>query len=377
MNARRWVVCGLVLSGLAVPAAALACGGGGVVSARPGSVGANTQRVVLSVNDDGAGGGATTTDVVAQIGVPSSSENYGVLLPVPSEPTLDPTPISSDELDRLDEATGPIILSYEGGSSSGCGCLGTGSAAGDSKRSDPGVRTSAPVNIGPVTAVVVSGGAEAVSDWLRENGFALSAADEPILAEHADGYFIALRRNEAATQGPTSIGVHYTMAGDHRVLSLRFARIGAASKVAFTAFVVANEVSGPSSPFAALTLADLDWKPLQAGDYAEAVRSAVERNGNKAFVLESQTPVAELPSLAGTRLAGLFHASTVTRLTTVLPATALTEDALFFTPYKGYVPNERHVQNSNIPRSREAALGSLAALLVTGIWRRRRGRARV
>jgi hypothetical protein len=376
MKIRAWVALGAGLAGVATPRAADACGAGGVVSTtQAGGVGSDAQRVILAVNE-GVSGGAATTDVVVQLGVPETTETYGALLPVPSEPTLDATPISAEAIDRLDEETAPKIVSQgEDSGSSGCGC-GAGAAMGDSKGGEaPGVRASAPVNIGPVTAVTLAGTPEAVSTWLGENGFSVSPADQAMIAQYSDGYnggyFIAIRRNQAVTNVPSSIGIHFTMTGDHRGLSLRFASLGAPATVAFTVFVVANETTGPSAPFSALTVEDLNPEIVRHGGYAQAVRSAVQTNGNRAFVIESRTSVSGLSPSAVTRL---FAGSTVTRLSTVLPASALTADAEFDTAFKGNIPNVLFVQSSVESGYRTASAASFPALLLLGLWRRRRPR---
>ncbi len=368
---------GVAVAAVATPRAVNACGAGGVVStSRISSVGSDAQRVILAVNE-GVSGSQATTDIVVQLGVPKTTEAYGALLPVPSEPTLDANPISADEIDQLDEATAPKIVSQaEDSGSSGCGCVSGAAVRGDDKGEQPGVRASAPVNIGPVTAVTLAGNPEAVSTWLGENGFAVGAADQKMIAQYSDGYnggfFIAIRRNEAVTNAPSSIGVHFSMTGDHRSLSLRFASLGAPAAVGFTVFVVANETTAPSSPFTALTLDNLNPEIVRHGGYTQAVRSAVQANGNRAFVLESRTLVSQLPPSSLTRL---FAGSTVTRLSTVLPASALTEDAEFGRPFEGNVPNVLFVQSSVESGYRTAGVASFPVLLLLRLWRRRRPQA--
>src|SRR5689334_164977 len=124
MKVRAWVTLGVAVAGVATPRLADACGAGGVVSTSiAGNVGSDAQRVILAVNGSDQGGPATT-DIVVQIGVPKTTERYGALIPVPSEPTLDPSPISSLAIDQLDEATAPKIVSQgEDSGSSGCGCF--------------------------------------------------------------------------------------------------------------------------------------------------------------------------------------------------------------------------------------------------------------
>jgi hypothetical protein len=370
MKSKAWVILGAWAASVALPEVAEACGGGGVVSSRPGSVGANAQRVFISVHDDGVGGSFDGTDVITQINVPATTDDYGALLPLPSEPTLDSRPVAAQELEQLDMATAPQLLETEDSGGSGFSCACAGSAAGESKGSRASV--SEPVDIGPVTAVVLTGTTDAVNGWLGDNGFVISAADQAMIADYAGYYFVAIRRNDrAAPGGPTSIGIHFSMPGDHRELPLRFASLGAASTVTFTLFIATSETVGPSPPFAALTLDDLDGSILRFMGYRQAVQSAIRAHDNRAFVLESSTPSAEIFGLAGTTIGSLLGGTTVTRMTTILPAEALTEDAHFYDPYPGEVPNERNLNAHNALRSREANFGALTALVLLGMWRRR------
>jgi hypothetical protein len=70
-----------------------------------------SQRIVMSVR---AGG---TTDMIVQVTVPRTTADYGVLIPVPSEPTLDNRPVSSADLDALDAITAQVMHRKEVSSS--------------------------------------------------------------------------------------------------------------------------------------------------------------------------------------------------------------------------------------------------------------------
>jgi hypothetical protein len=372
VSGKRWVQTSVLasLSVLAWSQSAGACGGGALVSER--GVVVNAQRVILSTRSSG------TTDIVAQIGVPSTTADYGVLIPVPSEPTLDAEPVSALELAALDDATAPQIQREDASESSAPGC-GCGAAGADSSKGGAapmrGVTASPPMQIGPVEAVSLKGeSADAISAWLAENGFALPSEHEATLASYvgAGNYFIAIRRSETAASGaPSSIGIHYTLAGDHRKLSLAFARIGAANKVAFTVFVANQQATGPSAPFAALTLDSLDATLLRTGDYQGAVEAAVQSRGSKAFVLEGVAP-RELISDQAPSIAKLVDAgAVVTRATTVVAREALTEDAIFASPVQGSVPTSRWASR-NVFKSNYANLTPFGVLLLMGLRRRRR-----
>ena len=381
------VACGLS----SLPGASVwACGGGGVTS-RVG-VTTNAQRIFMSVRATG------TTDIVAQIAVPQTTADYGVLIPVPDEPTLDDEPVSAEELNALDNATAPKIFvqtGSSGSSGSGCGCLGAGAGDDDSagtKGPSRGVTVSSEVTIGPVLAVSLTGDSgDAVRAWLTDNGFSLPQDDTATLDRYvgAGKYFIAIRRKEAtsgvgasggvasggaATGGATSIGIHYTLPGDHRMLSLGFTRIGAAPKLAITLFLAAPQIVGPSEPFKALTLDALDAAVLRDKDYALALESAVAAHDSKAFVLEGSRPFGGLAS-SMPKLAALVDSDAVlTRATTILPRDRIEDDAVFATQFKGDVPSYR-VVSLGAAHARYAGMGSLALLLVAGGLRRRsRGR---
>ena len=102
--------------------AAHACGAGGVTTHVDTTIGADAQRIFISVHDG-------VTDIVTQIGVPATNADYGVVIPVAAEPTLDPAPVMSSELDALFTATAPSVLMQTGGGGGGCGCpFATGSS---------------------------------------------------------------------------------------------------------------------------------------------------------------------------------------------------------------------------------------------------------
>jgi hypothetical protein len=324
--------------------------------------------------------------------VPNSPADYGVLIPVPASPTLDPNPVSAADFDALDDATVPSIRIYHASEESdGCSCLpiAAGDDEGGSVQTLPEIHLTEPVEIGPVTAVVLSGDTpEAVDAWLQEHGFALSDADRPMLAAYSGRgqSFIAIRRNEALSNGPSgSMGIHFTLPGDQRGLPLRFARIGAASSVAFTVFVAAQGVVGPTPPFATLSLDDLDEDLLWRDEYGAAVADAVAGHSGRAFLIEntqSRSALEDPPYQQGVQfslrgspfLQWISPGAALTRLSTRLPAESLTEDVAFI-PYEGPHPFSRTLEGAPLVR-RSAHAGVLLALVLGGALRRRARRSR-
>jgi hypothetical protein len=363
----------VVTSLLPAARAARACGAGGVTTHADTTIAADAQRIFISVHDG-------VTDIVTQIGVPATTADYGVVIPVAAEPTLDPTPVMSSELDVLFSATAPSILVQTGDGGGGCGCpLATGSnKGGGGAPTRGGTQVSEPVTIGPVTAVTLTADTgDAINAWLADNGFAISPADQPIVAAYAatGRYFIALRRNDSAADGGgSSVGLHFTLPGDQRGLPLRFSRIGSAATVGFTVLVAADDYVAPASPFATLTLNNLVAETLRRSGYAVAVSDAVAQHGGHAFVVEGTWTDADL---ARDRIDSLRPyiptGAHLTRLSTLMPATALDTDAFLDQPLTRAAPRQIYVERTT-PAHAPPRLAIGAGLLATAVMVRRRAR---
>lgn len=282
--------------------AAHACGAGAVT--RAGSVGVDAQRIFLSVR-----GGKT--EIVVQLIVPRSPSDYGALIPLPAQPTIDAPPVAAAELDALDRATQVEIPDPSDSGGRGCGCGSAADAAGPGGR---GVLVET-VEIGPVSAASLrADDSAAVNTWLADSGYVLPAGGRALVEAYAGPgrFFVAVKRSGAITDTADSLGLHLSLDGDHRGLPLRFTRLGAASRIAFTVFVVAAQAAGPSAPYTTFGVDALD--PADAfASYADAVADAVAARG-----------------ALGARLATLVEAGHIlTRYSTVLDAAAISDDADF------------------------------------------------
>ncbi|MHB8421084.1 MAG: DUF2330 domain-containing protein [Myxococcales bacterium] len=302
------------------------------------------QREFMSVH-------AASTDIVAQVFVPAGGD-FGILMPAPAQPTIDPTPVPSSDLDALDMATRPRITvetpSSEGeGGGCGIGCGAAGKSAGGLPPIDTGVRTGPPVTVGPVVATPLTAtDSSALDAWLAQNGFALSAADQTIVDGYvgAGQWFVALKPSAeagdgGAVDGGVSVGLHYSVPVVDDGLELKMASVGASGSMSFTVFVAAAQGVGPTNA-AALTLLDLD-AGLLAQSYPEAVAAAVGSHGGQAWVVEGNFD----PSVVGGALAAMLDPSqgTLTRLSTVVTPAQMTYDPTFAPPGPSGVVNSRTV----------------------------------
>ncbi|MEZ4224632.1 MAG: DUF2330 domain-containing protein [Polyangiaceae bacterium] len=319
---------------------------GGLVTQDAAVVTQSQQRVFISFKNDGS------SAVVVQLAIPEASAPFGALTPVAALPTLDAEPVDVAELDDLDVATRPVLRDASSSSSSdsgGCGC-GSDSAGADlagGSNGGRGVNIVEVVDIGPVTAAVLSATDTApLTQWLGDNGFVVPTAETATIDAYvgADKYFIAFKRSAQGAAGPSSVGVSFSVPGDQRGYPLRMSRIGAASRLGIQVFVAAPESvaprgSAPASPFAALTLKDLELTRV-TDDYTAAVADAVKQNGNKAFLIEGvYKPENAWRETLGTKLRAMTDDQQVlTRLTSVVDPTALDTDASFWADAPDDVP---------------------------------------
>lgn len=338
---------------------AQACGGG--VTTDVGTLAVDVQRAFFSV-----GGGST--DVVVQIRVPSADADYGIILPVPDQPTLDSTPVDSAELSSLEHQTRPAL--YLGGGGGGS-CIGCAAAGADNEKGTLDV--SDPVDIGPVTAVIINASdSSELTTWLNANGFVVPTSFQLIVDGYigGSGYFIAFKRNDTAPpSGETSVGIHYTVPGETLGYPLRIAAMGAGPELAVTVFIAASEGVAASTPFTTLTLDDIDATTVDNDGYGAALQTAVAAESNRAFVIEGVFSMTELS--LGPTLSSLTDSSQViTRLSSVFDTNSMDVDVLFNDAAPQNVPREIIVRAGDPPTAPVFML-ALVGLLATSAIRRR------
>lgn len=346
---------------------------GGIVSPPTSLVLQDQQRVFISKRSDG------TSNVVLQLGIPSVSTEFGALTPVLGQPTLDAEPVDVSELDELDSRTRPTAGGSDDSAGGGCGC-GSAAEAGGDRGGLGGVNVIQIVDIGPVTAAVLTADSTLpLTDWLTQNGFLVPASDQSVIDAYvgANNYFIAFKRSAQAGSGPSSVGVSFSVVGDQRGYPLRMSRLGASDRLAIQVFVAAPESqapkgSGPTNPFEALTLADFSVSEVQ-NDYESAIFQKVAANGGKAFVVEGvYHPSAHWREPLGPRLMAITETDqNLTRLATVLAPASLTQDAMFVSDPPEKVPTHVSSIPLRIPnQNRFLYSGLLGLVLATWLTRR-------
>lgn len=336
------------------PARAL---GAGVFSVG-GDVVADTHMLFIAV-------GRERTEVVEQVTVPRATSDFGLLIPVGAEPTVDAQPIPVDALQALDARTAPRVLVQH-----------TGACTRSVSVTTADVMSRAPAPLAMVEPLGVPGAnRDFARAWIVMSAFVLTPEARAVLDEYSGPgrAFVGVRRTDArADGGPSTLGVHFSVPGDARELSLRLIGLGAAPAVAFTILVVAPAASAPAPPFAGLTLDQIDRASLGSQGYAPAVEQAAVTHGGRTFVIELVTPV--VPELLPPPLERLTDAGqplVLTRLSAVLARDALTEDARLDGAGPSQVPTSITLAALRAPSALTVAGG-----LVVVAFRRRSRRAR-
>ena len=216
---------------------------------------------------------------------------------------------------------------------------------------------------------------DAINAWLADNGFVIPPAQQPIVGQYAatGRYFIAIRRSDtAADGGPSSVGLHFTLPGDQRGLPLPFSRIGAASTVGFTVVVAADDFVAPRPPFVTLTLNNLVAQTLRTSGYAAAMSDAIAQHAGHAFVIEGTWTAAEI---AGDRIDSLRPFiptdARLTRLSTLMPASALDTDAFLDQPFTGAAPRQIYVEHTAGSHKHPRLAFGVGLLAAAALLRRR------
>ena len=316
------------LCALLTPSLALACGGLFCDGALPIPVEQSGERILFE--PDGPAGTVTTTVDIQYGGAPDS---FSWILPVPMSDAM-PVPdlaLSPESLLRdLEAATIPRILpppttcaTAPPGSLNGGGAGGESDSAADDD-DDGGVDVTDLPNVGPFdNEFIQSDDPSALIDWLNTNGYLVSPAMEPAIADYvgAGMGFLGVRLlpdAESAEIAPLAI----TWPGSEPMIPLRMTGIAAEPDMGLLVFIAAD---GPWESTNWTTM-ELDQERLQfdpfrnQSNYQALLSRQIDELGGQGFVREMTTDTSTLSSFGSTpessiALGELYaRRSTITRL---------------------------------------------------------------
>jgi hypothetical protein len=263
-------------------------------------------------------GDSVTTHV--QIAYTGTAADFAWILPVPSRPSL---AISHNELFRqLGSATRPEFLLEWGEGVDDCGLLFPQFRFEDAlETADGGVTVVAEERVGPYeTVVLTADDAEAVIDWLVDNGYQLGTLGPQLLAPYIDGgmHFLALRLAPDRELGDLQ-PIAMTYAADTPMIPIQLTAIATEPDLGVTAWILGAHRAVPVNyQHVQINEALVDW--FNGGiNYDDVVTAAVdEAEDGLAFVTDYAGPSSimsgrvypkgrwDLDALRGLQEPGLF-----------------------------------------------------------------------
>lgn len=296
---RGWLSAFVLSSALAssaavlAPSSAEACGG---CFAPPGAVQTVTDhRMVLSVS-------STQTTLWDQFAYSGRPSDFSWILPVRNGPDVRVELADNRFMQVLDNVSVPTLYAPQRptrycASNREDNFAGAPTAAADAAA--PGVTVHREEVVGPYAIAVVGGtDAMAIRDWLRDNGFAVPPAIEPVIDYYVGmrSDFVALKLRPGATLNRMS-PVRVTVPGYAPTLPLRMVAAGIADKVGLTLLVLANSrFEATNYPNGEVRNQDLVWdwnaSPTQvpADDFRAAERAIFTSSAGRAWITESAMP---------------------------------------------------------------------------------------
>jgi len=256
------------------------------------------ENILFVYNDDG------TITTAIQIFYQGPSEEFAWILPVPAEPTVD---VGTDAVfNALAGQTQPFFTTRGEvlgtcRSEPSCGGLwddldsaerGAPGAAADAGAAgppmDPGVDVRLRANVGPYdVAVLASGSAEALREWLSDNGYEIPEASLAEIDHYVelDHFFVALKLQKDRDAGEIQ-PIVLTSANDEPCIPLRLTRIAATPDMPVTAYFIGDTRVRPMNYM--LVDPDFDETGLWWGGlpYSEYITGVVDDAGGHAFVTD-------------------------------------------------------------------------------------------
>jgi hypothetical protein len=246
------------------------------------------ERMLLSVSP-------TQTTLYDQIRYSGNPASFAWVLPIHG--TVD-VGLSADVLfDSVDLVTATQITSPTpscppnpncGGSSASLGGGGPGGG-------DMGVMVTKQQNVGPYATVQLHAtDSSALANWLSTNGFAIPAAEQPIIDQYVAEGFDFLAMKLLPNQGVQAMRpVRVTSPGASLSLPLRMASIGTGASVGITIWVVSDGRYEPKNfPFYRIDDSELVWDfATNSSNYTQLRAQHEAALGNKGWEIESSIDV--------------------------------------------------------------------------------------
>ncbi|MCZ7680879.1 MAG: DUF2330 domain-containing protein [Sandaracinaceae bacterium] len=284
----RHLALALALAGLLDARPAAACGG---FFCSQSPVDQRAERIVFAIDEE-----AGTTDMIVQIQYAGRADDFAWVVPlgaVPLDGSLATFPQAA--MVALDAGTAPAFAP-----SRDCVARAGGEELAEPSPVGLGVDVHVREVVGPYdTAVVSSEDPGALVEWLRANGFRVTAAMEPYVAMYTreGSVFLALRlTGESDVEDIAPLRM--TLPGTAPGIPLRMTAIAAEPEMGIVVTILGSQryeaanwpnVEVPPSELA-VEVVEEPWSVRF--NWAAAVARAVDRAGGRGWVTETASPTA-------------------------------------------------------------------------------------
>jgi hypothetical protein len=277
----------------------------------------SAERIIFAVNE-----AAGTIDAYVQINYTGSPDQFAWVVPVPNPPQVDVADIAT--INELDGLTRPNYISPP--IPGDCQIPMPAAAGGE------GVTVFGQGSVGPYNyAVVGSEDPQALVQWLRDNGYQITKAMEPLVdvyvKEKMD--FLAMKlqpQKEVKDIQP----VKMTYKSSKPMIPLRLTAVAANPDMAVVTWIFAKSQAEPEN-YAKVAISDDDivFGVFSGTNYTSLVSQAADQHSGQAFVTEFAGPTKDLGATDPTLSTLLRQYPYLTRVYTRLSPEEMTLDPVF------------------------------------------------
>ena len=358
----------VTVAGLVSAQPVLACGGFFCIDT---PVDQNAERIIFTQNGDG------TVSAYVQIEYTGAAPDFSWILPLPDAIDAEDVEVPEDAMAafrELEVATDPVFIPPP---LPECADIPMAVSAPIFKSA---VEVFASGEVGPYGFDVVgSEDPDALVSWLRDNGYRVTEAMEPLIDLYVDEQFVFLAMKLRPDQGAQDVEpVKVTYPSSQPMIPLRLTAVAANPDMAVMVWIYADTQAAPVN-YGKMEIANKELVFFGRGgsnNYRQLMGQKADEMEGQAFITEYAAPTSQL-SVAHPLLRDLSSRyAYLTRLNTVISPEEMTVDPVFdYDPRLDDVSNVRNLsrmrglfdcerqERQDSPTSR---IGDVVASLIPG-----------
>lgn len=345
-----------VLAILILARPAQACGG---LFCRNNPVDQNAERIIFTDNGDG------TVTAIVQIQYTGFDEDFSWILPLPDAISNEDIAVPETAVTAFTElelATNPVFIPPPTPE-----CAQVVMSASEEEMSESGVEIFAEGEVGPYGFVVIgSENPDELITWLRENGYRVTEAMEPLIDVYVQEAFVFLAMRLAPEFGVQDIQpVAITYPSSAPMIPLRLTAVAANPDMAVITWFFGDRQAVPDN-YGHFEIDDreITFFTFGGNNYRQLMGEKANEMNGQAFITEYAAPTSET-DFADPLLQELNSKHKyLTRLNTVISPEEMTVDPVFRFEDRDNVFNVHDLSNSRgqYDCEREAGGGIISTL---------------